>query len=77
MVQTELGAIGLMICADVILSPSSWAVSVDHNNVEEPYGENADTILYMDIKAEPRPGQGTTWHDYWKKQEDPSQSELF
>jgi hypothetical protein len=33
-----------------------------------PYGENADTILYVDIKPEPRPGQGTTWHNFWKKQ---------
>ena len=35
-----------------------------------PYGVDADTILYVDIKPESRPGQGTTWHDYWKKQED-------
>ena len=55
-VQTDLGNIGLIICADastgsreilrtlgymgadVILSPSSWAVSADHDNVKEPYG---------------------------------------
>ena len=139
-VQTDLGAIGVMICADastgdhvipralaymgadVILSPSAWAVPADHNNFEDPYGEwwrkaykpvardfrvwiagcsnvgwmtggpwmgskvigcsmvfapggeeallgpygeDADTILYLDIKPEPRPGQGTTWHNYW------------
>ncbi len=144
-VSTDLGTIGLMICADastgeweisrtlaymgadVILSPSAWAVPADHNNLEEPYGRwwkeayipvakdfriwiagcsnvgwmtggpwkgsktigcsmvigpggtqvlhapygvDADTILYVDIKPEPRPGQGTTWHNYWKKQED-------
>ena len=143
-VHTDLGTIGIMICADattgnreilrtlaymgadVILSPSSWAVSADHNNIEKPYGDlwrdaykpvakdfrvwiascsnvgwmtggpwegakaigcsmvigpggkeilnapygdNADTIFYVDINPEPRPGQGTTWHDYWKKQE--------
>jgi len=108
--------------ADVILSPSSWAVLPDHDNNKEPYGgmwkdaykpvakdfrvwiascsnvgwmtggpwkgwkgigcsmvigpggsdilhapygEDADTILYVDIKPEPRPGQGTTWHNYW------------
>ena len=108
--------------ADVILSPSSWAVKAEHDNEREPYGgmwkdaykpvakdfriwiascsnvgrmtggpwkgwkgigcsmvigpggqevlnapygENADTILYVDIKPEPRPGQGTTWHQYW------------
>lgn len=143
-VQTDLGAIGVMICADastgnreiprtlsymgadLILSPSSWAVPADYDNIESPYGgtwwnaykpvakdfrvwiascsnvgwmtggpwkgwkaigcsmvigpggaeilnapygETADTILYVDILPEPRPGQGTTWHNYWKKQE--------
>jgi len=113
--------------ADVILSPSSWAMPADHNNIDNPYGgmwrdaykpvakdfrvwiascsnvgwmtggpwegakaigcsmviapggkevlsapygDDADTIMYVDIKPEPRPGQGTTWHDFWKKQED-------
>ncbi len=32
-----------------------------------PYGEDADTILYVDIKPEPRPGQGTTWFQYWNE----------
>ncbi|RLD71888.1 MAG: carbon-nitrogen hydrolase family protein [Bacteroidetes bacterium] len=143
-VQTDLGSIGVMICADastgkreipralsymgadVILSPSAWAVPADHNKIDNPYGgtwwraykpvakdfrvwiascsnvgwmtggpwkgwkaigcsmvigpdgnevlnapygENADTILYVDIKPEPRPGQGTTWHNFWKKQD--------
>jgi len=142
-VQTDLGAIGVMICADastgnseiprilsymgadVILSPSAWAVPADHNNskdpyggmwtdiytsvakdfrvwiascsnvgwmtggpwkdwktigcsmvvgpggvkvLDAPYGVDADTILYVDVKPEPRPGQGTTWHNYWNKQ---------
>jgi predicted amidohydrolase len=110
--------------ADVILSPSSWAVLPDHDNYKEPYGgmwkeaykpvakdfrvwiascsnvgwltggpwkgwkgigcsmvigpggsdmlhapygEDADTILYVDITPEPRPGQGTTWHNYWNE----------
>lgn len=141
-VQTDLGAIGLMICADastgkreilrtlsymgadIILSPSAWAVAADHNHAENPYGDlwrnayipvardfrvwiascsnvgwmtggpwkgmktigcsmvigpggseilnapygvDADTILYVDITLEHRPGQGTTWHDYWNK----------
>lgn len=109
--------------ADVILSPSSWAVEPDYDNEKEPYGgtwrraykpvardfriwiasssnvgwmtggpwkgwkgigcsmvigpdgqevlnapygEYADTLLYVDIKPEPRPGQGTTWHQYWE-----------
>jgi predicted amidohydrolase len=108
--------------ADVILSPSSWAVPADHDNLQEPYGgmwkeayqpvardfrvwiascsnvgwmtggpwkgwkgigcsmvigpggeeilqapygEDADTILYVNIVPEPRPGQGTTWHQFW------------
>ena len=144
-VHTDLGTIGVMICADastgeweisrtlaymgadIILSPCSWAVPADHNNIENPYGKwwkeayipvakdfhiwiagcsnvgwmtggpwkgsktigcsmvigpggtqvlnapygvDADTIMYVNIKPEPRPGQGTTWHNYWKKQED-------
>lgn len=142
-VETDLGTIGVMICADattgkheiprslsfmgadIILSPSAWAVPADHDNKEEPYGgmwtdiytsvakdfrvwiascsnvgwmtggpwkgwkaigcsmvvgpggtkvldapygEHADTILYVDIKPETRPGQGTTWHNYWREQ---------
>lgn len=110
--------------ADVILSPSSWAVVADHDNIKEPYGGmwkgvykpvtrdfrlwiascsnvgwmsggpwkgwkgigcsmvigpggkdvlhapygvDADTILYVEIAPEPRPGQGTTWHNYWTR----------
>ena len=110
--------------ADVILSPSSWAMPADHDNRIEPYGDtwrnayvpvakafriwiasasnvgwmkegpwkgwkaigcsmvvnpdgkevvngpygvDADTILYVEIKPEPRPGQGTTWEEYWQK----------
>ncbi len=110
--------------ADVILSPSSWAVLPDHDNYKEPYGgmwkeaykpvardfrvwiascsnvgwmtggpwkgwkgigcsmvigpggsdmlhapygEDADTILYVNITPESRPGQGTTWHNYWNE----------
>ena len=109
--------------ADIILSPSSWAVVAEHDNQKEPYGgmwkdaykpiardfrvwiascsnvgwmtggpwkdwkgigcsmvigpggtdvlhapygEDADTILYVDIKPEPRPGQGTTWNEFWQ-----------
>ena len=55
--HTELGTLGLMICADgfaqdqvlaralgymgadVILSPSAWAVPADHDNEREPYGQ--------------------------------------
>ena len=55
--HTELGTIGLMICADagakeyaiqrslgymgadMILSPSSWAVVADHDNATDPYGD--------------------------------------
>lgn len=111
--------------ADVILSPSSWAVVAEHDNRKKPYGgnwkdaykpvaedfriwiascsnvgwmtagpwkdwkgigcsmvigpggtdilhgpygANADTILYVDVHPEPRPGQGTTWHQYWNRE---------
>lgn len=55
--RTELGTVGLMICADgfaqdrvlsralgymgadIILSPSAWAVAKEHDNRKEPYGE--------------------------------------
>jgi predicted amidohydrolase len=55
--HTELGTIGIMICADgfardlvlsrslgymgadIILSPSSWAVKADHDNETTPYGQ--------------------------------------
>jgi predicted amidohydrolase len=57
-VQTELGALGLMICADgfardrvisrslcymgadIIISPSAWAVRGDHDNCKNPYGDD-------------------------------------
>jgi predicted amidohydrolase len=56
-IHTELGAIGIMICADglaqgqvisrslgymgadIILSPSAWLVSRDHDPIAEPYGK--------------------------------------
>jgi len=56
-VHTEIGKLGLMICADgfakdrvlsrslcymgadVILSPSAWAVPSDHDNATTPYGK--------------------------------------
>jgi predicted amidohydrolase len=56
-VPTELGTLGLAICADnfgsslaighvlarmgaqVVLSPSAWAVDADHDNEREPYGQ--------------------------------------
>lgn len=56
-VHTELGTLGLMICADgfaqdnvitrslcymgadIILSPSAWAVPDDHDNTKDPYGD--------------------------------------
>jgi predicted amidohydrolase len=56
-VETELGTMGLAICADnfsnslaighvlarmgaqVILSPSAWAVDADHDNARESYGQ--------------------------------------
>ncbi|MCC7334816.1 MAG: carbon-nitrogen hydrolase family protein [Pirellulaceae bacterium] len=135
-VQTRLGAIGVMICADgfacdqvlsrslcymgadIILSPSAWARPATHDNIADPYGSvwrnaylpvardysvwfasascvgpmtagpwrgrncigcsmvvdaegrevlqgpygaDAETILYADIRLAPRPARGTEW----------------
>lgn len=64
-IETELGTLGLAICADnfssslavghvlarmgaqVILSPSAWAVDADHDNRREPYGK-----LWLDAYSE-------------------------
>ena len=64
-VETELGTMGLNICADnfanslaighvlcrmgaqVILSPSAWAVEADHDNAKDPYGK-----LWLDSFSE-------------------------
>ncbi|MBR9999700.1 MAG: carbon-nitrogen hydrolase family protein [Cyclobacteriaceae bacterium] len=110
--------------ADVILSPSSWAMPAGHDNEKEPYGDtwrnvyipvardfrvwiasssnvgwmtggpwkgwkgigssmvvdpdgkevllgpygvDADTIMYVEIRPETRPGQGTTWGEFWQQ----------
>jgi predicted amidohydrolase len=63
--QTNLGTIGLDICADnfgnslavghvvcrmgaqIIVSPSAWAVDADHDNAKEPYGK-----LWLDSYTE-------------------------
>jgi predicted amidohydrolase len=63
--ETELGTLGLAICADnfgsslalghvlarmgaqVILSPSAWAVDADHDNERDPYGK-----LWLDSYTE-------------------------
>jgi len=30
-----------------------------------PYGEDAETILYVDVKLEPRPARGEAWEKHW------------
>lgn len=32
-----------------------------------PYGEDADVILYVEVKPTPRPAQGTDWGKVWRK----------
>jgi len=134
--HTEIGTLGLMICADaftpdlvlakslgymgadIILAPSAWAVPPDQDNqlepygdtwrnayrpiceifdiwfvgvsnvgsvddgewtgwkcigcslaynhlgeevVQGPYGEDAETILYIDVELQERPARGTGW----------------
>ena len=114
--------------ADIILSPSSWAVPADHDNAKEPYGDtwrsayqpvakefsvwiigvsnvgwmtggpwqgrkcignslvigpegkevlkgpygvDAETILYVDVAAVPRPARGCAWEEHWRERGGP------
>lgn len=40
--------------------------------VRGPYGENAETILYVDVTPQPRPAQGDGWEKYFQKIHDNS-----
>ena len=45
---------------------SSIAMAPDGTQiVQGPYGEKAETILYLEVKPEPRPARGNEWHGYW------------
>lgn len=35
--------------------------------LQAPYGDKADTIIYVDISLKERPARGTKWQDYWNK----------
>lgn len=140
-VHTDIGTLGLMICADafargevltrslgymgadIILSPCAWAVPADHDNQKEPYGglwrrvykgvakdfrmwiagvsnvgaidagpwagrkcigcslvvgpdgeevlqgpygEDAETILYVNVELVARPARGCDWEKQWR-----------
>lgn len=142
--ETEIGTLGLLICADatsadlvlakslgmmgadIIISPCAWAVPPDHDNekdpygtlwvnayrpiskifdvwyvgvsnvgkitdgewngwncigsslainadgekvVQGPYGVDADTIIYIDVKLKERPAKGTEWYQRWGRGE--------
>ena len=48
---------------------SSLLVGPDGREVlQGPYGEDAEAILYADIKLEPRPARGDGWTGFWAKQ---------
>jgi hypothetical protein len=34
--------------------------------LQAPYGADADTIIYVDIKLRDRPAWGTKWHEHWE-----------
>ena len=36
-----------------------------------PYGADAETILYADIKLEPRPARGDGWERLWSNSQSP------
>jgi predicted amidohydrolase len=35
--------------------------------LQAPYGDKADTIIYVDISLKDRPARGTKWQEYWNK----------
>jgi predicted amidohydrolase len=35
--------------------------------LQAPYGDQADTIIYVDIFLKDRPARGTKWQNYWNK----------
>jgi predicted amidohydrolase len=35
--------------------------------LQAPYGDKADTIIYVDISLKDRPARGTKWHNFWSK----------
>jgi predicted amidohydrolase len=46
----------------------SMVIDPDGREVlQGPYGHDAETILYVDVKLRPRPARGTGWDDYWAK----------
>jgi predicted amidohydrolase len=50
---------------------SSLVYAPDGSEVlQAPYGADADTIIYVDIKLKDRPAWGTRWHDYWSSKEE-------
>ena len=34
--------------------------------LQAPFGDKADTIIYVDIDLKDRPAWGTKWHEYWQ-----------
>jgi predicted amidohydrolase len=46
----------------------SLVVDPQGNEVlQGPYGAEADTVLYVDIKTVPRPARGMNWHKLWHR----------
>jgi len=37
-----------------------------------PYGADAEAMLYMDIKPEPRPARGDGWDRLWNAEKEPA-----
>jgi len=37
--------------------------------LQAPFGDKADTIIYVDISLKDRPARGTKWEDHWSKRQ--------
>lgn len=40
--------------------------------LKAPFGEDADTVLFLDLETIPRPARGNSWYEYWTKKNNSS-----
>jgi predicted amidohydrolase len=54
------------IGASLVVGPSGEVV------MQGPYGEEAETILYVDVHPTQRPARGCSWMEHWNPQTEPA-----